>query len=588
MLANSNSANVAAAIAMAAATGSNPLQHASPQLQIPAASPAPAHQLPPSMAIPGSNNSSSSLQPSLYMLQWHEHHTSFFQLMEELCQSQTMTDVTVACGDVSLEAHSLILSASSPILRSILNKGGGFGKKQTLHFMDMNPHHMQLLLQYMYRGEVSVHQSELGPLMQSAKALQIKGLSGGNPEDKINDFATFLAGATSSQPQKGTMGSSNPQGMTNTTNISPTGAPPINVPTMPAMIVKNENNECIENNDSKKRKFSKDEFPQNLTNNGQPGDQQEKGRRKSRLSRTGKNSPPVQQQASPTSTSTDNHNNVPPAHQQQQQQQHHGMLNAQVDNSQTATAHQHPSNMLGNTLARNVEVGVVVDDDMHGFAGGPATTTTQTVTTLPQANPPQGNMAGTPTAAGQNLDDSQSGGSVMENWSDQPTMKVKGHRIPVLPKALSQMKTTETRSYLSRLIWATNDWKRPQYGNPDTKPIWWPNELLNWSEMKKMGGKKSAGLTNVNYNEIQKNILYEGYKYFGFDPETLWYEAKQNGSVEMTRTQEKLSYILETSTTPAAQAAAAQELQRVTAAVASSAASSNTATPNGNTSSDKN
>jgi len=180
------------------------------------------------------------------------------------------------------------------------------------------------------------------------------------------------------------------------------------------------------------------------------------------------------------------------------------------------------------------------------------------------------------------------GGVTAENWSDQQTIKVKGHRIPVLPKPLSQMKTTETRSYLSRLIWATNGWKRPQYGNPETKPVWWPNDLLNWAEMKKMGGKKSAGLTNVNYNEIQKNILYEGYKYFGFDPETLWYEAKQNGSVEMTRTQEKLSYILETSTTPAAAAAAAQELQRVTAAVATSAASSNTATPNGNTSSDKN
>ena len=65
------------------------------------------------------------------------------------------------------------------------------------------------------------------------------------------------------------------------------------------------------------------------------------------------------------------------------------------------------------------------------------------------------------------------------------------------------MKTTETRSYLSRLIWATNGWKRPQYGNPDTKPVWWPNELLNWAEMKKMGGKKADGLSNVNYNEIQ-------------------------------------------------------------------------------------
>ena len=121
------------------------------------------------------------------------------------------------------------------------------------------------------------------------------------------------------------------------------------------------------------------------------------------------------------------------------------------------------------------------------------------------------------------------------------------------------MKTTETRSYLSRLIWATNGWKRPQYGNPETKPVWWPNELLNWAEMKKMGGKKADGLSNVNYNEIQKTILQEvkfnpslklskirqfeslqiiwffkkvfrnithpydlqGYKYFGFDPETL-------------------------------------------------------------------
>merc|ERR1719242_633003 len=88
------------------------------------------------MGLTGSGGTAgqNALQPSLYMLQWHEHHTSFFQLMEELCQSQTMTDVTVACGDVSLEAHSLILSASSPILRSILNKGGGFGKKTNSSF----------------------------------------------------------------------------------------------------------------------------------------------------------------------------------------------------------------------------------------------------------------------------------------------------------------------------------------------------------------------------------------------------------------------------------------------------------------------
>ena len=29
--------------------------------------------------------------------------------------------------------------------------------------------------------------------------------------------------------------------------------------------------------------------------------------------------------------------------------------------------------------------------------------------------------------------------------------------------------------------------------------------------MKKMGGKKADGLSNVNYNEIQKTILHEVY-----------------------------------------------------------------------------
>jgi len=130
-------------------------------------------------------------------------------------------------------------------------------------------------------------------------------------------------------------------------------------------------------------------------------------------------------------------------------------------------------------------------------------------------------------------------GGITENWSDQQTIKVKGHRIPVLPKPLSQMKTTETRSYLSRLIWATNGWKRPQYGNPETKPVWWPNELLNWAEMKKMGGKKADGLSNVNYNEIQKTILHEGYKYFGFDPETLC--QVKSGSLDHESTFEHMS-----------------------------------------------
>ena len=93
-------------------------------------------------------------------------------------------------------------------LRSILAKGEG--KKQTLHFMDMNPFHMQLLLQYMYRGEISVPQGELAPLMTSARSLQIKGLCNSTtppmappqqPEtDRLSEFANYLAANTQPQP----------------------------------------------------------------------------------------------------------------------------------------------------------------------------------------------------------------------------------------------------------------------------------------------------------------------------------------------------------------------------------------------------
>ena len=79
--------------------------------------------------------------------------------------------------------------------------------------------------------------------------------------------------------------------------------------------------------------------------------------------------------------------------------------------------------------------------------------------------------------------------------------------LPLLPKPLSILKTAETRTYLSKLIWIGNGGKRPQYGNPETKPSWWPQHILPWEEMKKMGGRKSVELSHINYTEVLKQCL---------------------------------------------------------------------------------
>ena len=60
---------------------------------------------------------------------------------------------------------------------------------------------------------------------------------------------------------------------------------------------------------------------------------------------------------------------------------------------------------------------------------------------------------------------------------------------------------------LSKLVWLGNGGRRPQYGNPETKPCWWPQHILAWEDMKKMGGRKSVELSHINYTEVLKQCL---------------------------------------------------------------------------------
>ena len=39
------------------------------------------------------------------------------------------------------------------------------------------------------------------------------------------------------------------------------------------------------------------------------------------------------------------------------------------------------------------------------------------------------------------------------------------------------------------------------------QPCWWPQQILPWEEMKKMGGRKSQELSHINYTEILKQCL---------------------------------------------------------------------------------
>jgi hypothetical protein len=125
-------------------------------------------------------------QQEEFLLKWNDHHNSFFSIVQDLCASELLTDVTLACGTgepIVFEAHKLMLSVCSAFFRNILTrKRADYHQSHPIVFLkDVEPRHMEQLLQYMYRGEINVLQDDLGPLIETARALQVKGLADAPP-----------------------------------------------------------------------------------------------------------------------------------------------------------------------------------------------------------------------------------------------------------------------------------------------------------------------------------------------------------------------------------------------------------------------
>jgi len=109
------------------------------------------------------------------LLKWNEHHNLFCVGAEELCEREEYTDVTLAAGTEFFPAHKLVLSICSPYFKHLFKH---LGKEKSVIFLkDVDPTHLDLLLQYMYKGEIKVQESELVNVLSTAQALDIKGLS---------------------------------------------------------------------------------------------------------------------------------------------------------------------------------------------------------------------------------------------------------------------------------------------------------------------------------------------------------------------------------------------------------------------------
>ena len=90
-------------------------------------------------------------------------------------ETENLVDVTIGCESTFLKAHKVDLAACSPYFQSLFMANPC--KHPIVILKDVKFQDLKLLVEFMYRGEVTVSHEQLPSLLKTAETLQIKQLA---------------------------------------------------------------------------------------------------------------------------------------------------------------------------------------------------------------------------------------------------------------------------------------------------------------------------------------------------------------------------------------------------------------------------
>lgn len=107
-------------------------------------------------------------------LSWGDHYSSLLSVFGSYMKNDKLVDVTLAAEGKVIHVHRLVLLASSSYFEEMLSL---YPEKQAVIFLkDVTIANLEFIVQYIYKGKVSVPHDQLISFMQTAHSLKIKGL----------------------------------------------------------------------------------------------------------------------------------------------------------------------------------------------------------------------------------------------------------------------------------------------------------------------------------------------------------------------------------------------------------------------------
>ena len=92
-----------------------------------------------------------------------------------------------------------------------------------------------------------------------------------------------------------------------------------------------------------------------------------------------------------------------------------------------------------------------------------------------------------------------------------------GELPPKLPMPVGKMNCSITRTCLAKLIrFHCGRGQLPNYGNPASMPVWWPNHIIDWTKIKNLSHRYEGYLGNT-YSNCLRIAMIRGYAHYGLD-----------------------------------------------------------------------
>ncbi|XP_065214194.1 broad-complex core protein isoforms 1/2/3/4/5-like isoform X2 [Planococcus citri] len=110
-----------------------------------------------------------------FCLRWNNYRNSITTAFENLRDDEDFIDVTLACDGKTLKAHRVVLSACSPYFRELLKSTPC--KHPVIVLQDVVFDDLHALVEFIYHGEVNVHQRNLTSFLKTAEVLKVSGLT---------------------------------------------------------------------------------------------------------------------------------------------------------------------------------------------------------------------------------------------------------------------------------------------------------------------------------------------------------------------------------------------------------------------------